>query len=64
MSYYLVFRNTSLQAGYADLPASPAWLIGRFAPLHLAFCALCSQKFSKKKGVSQSTQNALKRIEM
>ena len=65
--------NTSLQARSADLPASPAGLLGRFAPSGFvlasrslrsrAFRASRSQKFSKK-SVSQSTQNALKRVKM
>ena len=71
--------TTSLQARSADLPASPAGLLGRFAPSGFAlrarialasrslrsraFRASRSRKFSKK-SVSQSTQNALKRVKM
>ena len=61
---------TNLQARSADLPARPAGLLGRFAPSGFTLCARTrfrtsrSRKFSKKISVSQSTQNALKRIEM
>ena len=51
--------NTSLQARYADLPASPAGLLGRFAPSGFALT-----KIFGKKSVSQSTRNALKRVKM
>ena len=69
-----VIKSTSLQARSADLPASPAGLLCRFPPSGFAlasrslrscaFRASRSRKFSKKKSVSQSTQNALKRVKM
>ena len=37
-----VFIITSLQAHYADLPASPAGLLGSFAPSGFALCACIS----------------------
>ena len=68
---------TSLQARDADLPASPAGLLGRFAPSgfalasrsHLARFALArfalrAHENFRKKSVSQSTQNALKLVKM
>ena len=67
---------TSLQARSIDLPASPAGLLGRFAPSGFALRARISltllarvsrfalTKIFEKKSVSQSTRNALKRIEM
>ena len=69
----VAFIGTSLQARSADLPASPAGLLGRFAPSGFAlasrslrsraFCAALTKIFEKK-SVSQSTQNALKRVKM
>ena len=69
---------TSLQARYANLPASPAGLLGRFAPLGFALpscslhsraiCASRSQKFSKKRCVSidskcsETCKNAKKKV--
>ena len=66
---------TSLARHFVPLQASPVGLLGRFAPSGLAFCAcilLASLvrvlRFALtkvlKKGVSQSTQDALKRIVM
>ena len=72
----LLFLYTSLQARDADFPASPAGLLGRFAPSGLALRARISlaslvrvlrftlTKIFEKKSVSQSTQNALKRVKM
>ena len=58
---------------FMPLQASPTKLLGHFAPSGFALCARIllasltrfsqSQKFSKK-SMSQSAQNALKRIEM
>ena len=38
----IIIIKTSLQARYADLPASPAGLLGRFAPLGFALRARIS----------------------
>ena len=67
----MIYINTSLKVRYAGLPASPAALLGRFAPPRLAsrmlcsraFCALRSRKFSQR-SVSQSTLNALNCVKM
>ena len=74
VNWHLRLMLTSLQARDADLPASPAGLLGRFAPSDFALASrsLRSQRFAlrahknfrKKKSVSQSTQNALKRVKM
>ena len=67
---------TSLQACYADLPASTAGLHDRFTPsgfalrVRIALALLAHvlrfalTKIIGEKSVSQSTQNALKRMEM
>ena len=75
-----VYVVTSLQARFAGFPASPAGLFSRFSPLDFAFCAgillallpwasrsrftIRAHKNFWKRSVSQSTRNALKRIEM
>ena len=71
-----LIKSTSLQACSADLPASLAGLLGRFAPsgfalrarIKLASLARVSRfaltKIFEKKSVSQSTQNALKHVKM
>ena len=60
----------------ADLPARPAGLLGHFAPSGFALCTrillaslahisrFALTKIFKKKSLSQSIQNVLKRIEM
>ena len=77
MKYTAIFHLTSLQARSADLPSSPAGLHCRFATSGFALCARISfaslarvscfaltKIFEKKRTVSQSTQNSLKRIEI
>ena len=63
------FMNTSLASHFVPLQASPAGLLGRFAPSGFALSArilgrFAPSKFSKKKIVSQLTQNGLKRVKM
>ena len=64
-----VYIYTSLASHFVPLQASPAGLLGRFTPSGFALRArilgrFAPSKFSKKKSVSQSTQNGLKRVKM